>query len=318
MSGTEETKDEETLNVTLTPDGSAVVGDVAEDTQESHEDEEATAKVDEELAGAATEEDREAIRERRRNERKSRSQRQRAKVETLEQALEQTRAQLSAMQQQMSGLQSASTGSQLAQVDALAEQADKAAEHFKGVIADAVTKGDGRTVAEATEYLQAARSRAKELRTFKENAVQALNAPAVPDAATTTHAQTFLGRNRWYQGPASAEPDSQVLTLLDNALAREGWQPNSPAYWQELERRAATYLPHRMKGQQAAAEDKVARSPVAGSSGGDARSPNGSQRFTLSPARVAAIKDAGKWDDAKERDRMIRAYRDYDKNQVKG
>lgn len=326
MSEPSKTKEDDDLIVTLAEDGSAVVGDksVAADDDDDDDKQEETAKVDSELAEAETESDREAIRERRRNERKSRGARQRAKVESLEREIAVLKSQQAASQQQVASIQSAATGTQLAQVDELVNQADKAAEHFKNVIADATVKGDGRTVADATEYMIAARGRAKELRAFKQNALRAISAPPPPDSVTTAHTKAFLARNKWYNGPQSEDPDSRIVTLLDNALAKEGWQSNTPEYWKELETRAAKYLPHRIKQgqsqqleQEDAAPARQASSPVAGN-GGDARAPHGGKTFTLSPARVAAIKDAGKWDNPTERDRMIKAYRSYDQQHTKG
>ena len=36
--------------------------------------------------------------------------------------------------------------------------------------------------------------------------------------------------------------------------------------------------------------------------------------FRLSPDRVKAIKEAGRWDDPTERSKMIRKYAEYDRN----
>lgn len=276
------------------------------ETDDDGEDEK-TAKVDSELDEAETDEAREEIRARRRNERKSRGQRNRERVEALERSLQAITEQNRTLQQQVSSIQDVNTGSQLAQVDAAITQANQAAEHFKRVIADAATKNDGTTLAEATEYMIAARTRAQQLTEFKNNASRAMNAPKPLDTRLVSKSQQFLGKNQWYGGPTSNDPDSKVLTALDNSLTAEGWDATTDAYWTELEARAKKYLPHRS---QTPVVRKLLTSPVPG---GGASPGTAGATFTLSPERVAAIKSAGMWDDPAARAKMIKGYREYDK-----
>lgn len=274
---------------------------------ESEEDEK-TAKVDSELEEAESDEAREEIRARRRNERKSRGQRNRERVEALERNLQALTEQNRTLQQQVSSINDINAGSQLAQVDAAIAQANQAADHFKGVIATAASQQDGKTLAEATEYMIAARTRAQELKTFKDNSTRAMNAPKPLDTRLVTKSQQFLGKNTWYGGPTSADPDSKVLTALDNSLTAEGWDATTDGYWQELENRAKKYLPHRMTG---AAPARRPSNPVPG---GSQQSPaGGGTVFKLSAERTNALKSAGLWDDKAARDKAIKSFRDYDK-----
>lgn len=287
-----------------------------ESTEDEHDpiegvddEDEKTAKVDEELDSAETDEEREAIRARRRVERKSRAQRNRERVEALERNLQAVTEQNRVLQQQVSSIQDVNAGSQLAQVDSAITQANQAAEHFKRLIADAATKNDGKTLAEATEYMIAARTRAQQLTEFKSNATRAMNAPKPLDTRLVSKSQQFLAKNQWYGGPTSADPDSKVLTALDNSLTAEGWDATTDEYWTELENRAKKYIPHRLAHPGSA---KRPVSPVAGSGSQPSSSANGGG-FTLSPDRVAAIKAAGMWEDTAARAKMIKSYREYDK-----
>ena len=286
--------------------------DLPEGAEDQHDEdeEEATAKVDSELDEAADDSEREEIRARRKAERKSRSQRNREKLEAMERNLAALQAQNQALQQQVGTIQDSNVGSQLAQVDQAINQATQAAEHFKSIIAQATARGDGHAVAEATEYMIASRERAKELSNFKNNATRAINAPKPLNPQLISRAQQFLGKNTWYGGPTSSDPDSKVLTALDNSLTAEGWDSTSDAYWAELENRAKKYLPHRVNS---GAPRQPTRSPVSGSSQSGGNSDSGST-FKLSPDRVAAIKSAGMWDDPVTRNKMIKSYRDFDKN----
>ena len=279
------------------------------DPIEVDEDDEKTAKVDSELDEAETDEAREEIRARRRQERKSRGQRNRERVEALERNLQAITEQNRVLQQQVSSIQDSNAGSQLAQVDTAITQANQAAEHFKSIIADAATKGDGKTLAEATEYMIAARTRAQQLGEFKANATRAMNAPKPLDTRLVSKSQQFLGKNTWYGGPTSSDPDSKVLTALDNSLTAEGWDPTTDDYWAELEKRKEKYLPHRAS--KSTVRSVAQRSPV---SGGSTQSVSGGEAFTLSKERVQAIKAAGMWDDQAMRAKMIKSYRDYDKS----
>ena len=312
-----EGKDDDALKIVETADGGAVIGEQATekdvDTHEDHPaDDEDTAKVDSELDEAETEEEREAIRVRRRAERKSRSQRNRERVEALERNLQAVIERNATLEAQVGSIQSSSASAQLAQVDAAIQQSNKAAETFKRIIGEAVAKGDGATVAEATEHMIAARARAKELSDFKVNAARSMNAPRPLDQRMVSKSQEFMTANQWYSGPQSADPDSKVLTAVDNSLAAEGWDPTSDSYWNELKVRAAKYLPHRF-GDKSAAPRQAPKQAVPG---GDAVASNSRQSsFTLSPERVKAIKSAGMWDDPASRNKMIKQYRDYDKSQ---
>lgn len=282
------------------------------ETEEPDEDEK-TAKVDSELDEAETDEAREEIRARRRQERKSRGQRNRERVELLERNLQALTEQNRTLQQQVSTIQDVNTGSQLAQVDTAIKQATDAAEHFKRIIADSATKQDGQTLADATEYMIAARTRAQQLTEFKANATRAMNQPKPLDTRLISKSQQFLGKNQWYGGPTSSDPDSKVLTALDNSLTAEGWDATTDAYWSELETRAKKYLPHRAA--KAAPRATSQRSPV---SGGSTQPSGGAGTFTLSAERVAAIKSAGMWEDTAARAKMIKSYRDYDKSNSRG
>lgn len=288
--------------------------------EEDHDLEDHTAKVDTELQAAENETAREAIRERRRQERKDKRDRQRAKQDSLSRQVDQLTRSNQEMANQLKSLLNQTAGAQLARLDADISEAENAVEHFKGVIEEATTKGDGRTVAQATEYMVASRERAKELKEHKTRVSQPQRTAI--DPRVVSQAKKFMADNPWYGGPASKDPDSRVLTAVDNSLAAEGWDTTSDEYWKELRTRAARYLPHRMAAESSAGAGAGGTSaiipvtkpktPVAGANGD--RSTSGSEgTYNLSAERVRAIKDAGAWDDPKRRKSMIDRYRDYDK-----
>jgi hypothetical protein len=94
-----------------------------------------------------------------------------------------------------------------------------------------------------------------------------------------------------------------------------------------LDRRLAETLPHRFKANKHKVEDldedegdeddtpepprRQTRQTVGGS--GNSSQGGGVKKVTLSKERIQAIKDAGYWDNKPERDKMIRAYLQYDR-----
>lgn len=306
MTDTKDTEDELALQ-------SVEEGVTAGEDSEDDVGDELTAKVDSELDDAENDEEREEIRKRRKDERKNRGARHRERVDSLERNLKALMEQNRTLQQQVGSIQNANTGSQLAQIDQAIHQATNAAEHFKGVIAEAVTRQDGKTAAEATEYMLASRRRAEELTSFKQNATRAMNAPKPIDPELVNKSQQFLGKNKWYGGPHSNDPDSKVLTTIDNSLAAEGWDPTSDAYWSELETRAKKYLPHRIGATSATRQ----RNPTGGSSNSSG-SGEGSTSWNLSAERKQALQDAGLWDNPEKRKKAIKSYHSYDQQNRKG
>jgi hypothetical protein len=124
------------------------------------------------------------------------------------------------------------------------------------------------------------------------------------------HVNRFREKNPWYD-PAGGDTDSRIVLTLDDELANEGYDPASPSYWRELDRRVAQYLPHRT--QKNGHDGGQRRSPPVSGSGANERSGAGGKRAVyISPERKQAMIEAGKWDDPKDRARMIKYYAEQD------
>lgn len=280
------------------------------------DEERGTAKRDSELEDADTEEARETIRARRRTERKTRNERRKDKLETLERKVESLLTQNKNLSAQVSTISDSNAGAQLAQLDGAIEDAQRATAHYKNVIADATTRGEGGEVANATEAMIVARNRADELIEFKRQATRPSAKTQSIDPEMQRLSRKFIESNTWYNGPKSNDPDSKVLTALDNSLAAENWDPTTEHYWIELEARKAKYLPHRvtLKPNEAYTTREapsVTRNPVGGGSS-EGTNQGGAVNVGLSAERVRAIKDAGAWDDPKRRSALITRYKEYD------
>jgi hypothetical protein len=287
---------------------------------------------DEEMEDATTETERDAIRERRRQERIRRKQNNRDRTDALLRRQASLESQNREMAEQLRRLTQNDSAAQMAQLDSAITEAATVHENAKQAHSAAVARSDGETASKAMDVLLAARDRFNQLTGIKNQ----ITAPQTPkpspiDPIVNRAATAFAKDNKWYKGPRADDPDSQVLTLLDNAIAKEGFDPKTPEYWDELEARGAVYLPHRFNGPKPAtrrtdsdaetdqdengyttAKQQRPRSPVGGASQRGNAPVNSEGEFRLSSERVMAMKEAGIWDDPERRKKMIAEYRKVD------
>jgi hypothetical protein len=302
----------------------------ADDEDEGHD--EVRGRTDEELDNAVTEEDREAIRTRRRNEKRDRAARRREREASQQRRLDELTAQNNQMQQQLAAINGNLASSQLNQHRSNLQQAKLAVQQYTAAYAAAVSAGDGDAAAQAMQNMQ----KAQRAELFFEQSVTSaqaqLNTPqrsATPGGSPTpqlnpnmvSKATAFMAKNKWYKGHLSTEPDSAVLTALDASLSKEGWDPATDEYWEELEARGKRYLPSRFT--EAPAPKSGYNSSTGGrpqatsGSGGQSAGGRSTGDFSLSAQRVAAMKEAGHWDDPVKRKAMIDSYRAYDEQNRK-
>jgi hypothetical protein len=124
------------------------------------------------------------------------------------------------------------------------------------------------------------------------------------------YAREFIKENPWYDAQGRDE-ESAIVLAIDTALAKDGFNPQTEEYWDELRARSARRLPERF-----GKESPQSRSPRGGpaiSSGRDNGSSSTSGEFFLSRERKQALIEAGVWDDKKLRDKYARRYMEYDK-----
>ena len=107
--------------------------------------------------------------------------------------------------------------------------------------------------------------------------------------------------------------------VVDKRLLKEGYDPRSEDYWDEFTSRLKKTLPHRYNGDGNESNETVTtrerpRSMNVSTERGGAT--NGSavkNTFMLNAQRVAALKEAGMWDDPVKRNKMIKAYAEADR-----
>lgn len=263
-----------------------------------------------------TDAERESIRERRRKERHDKKQAQRDREDTLKRELSARDRVIEEQNQRLSLLERKSAGGEMAQIDAGIKQASDATQYFEQQIAQATAANDGAGVAQAVRNMMAAEKKAQELANIKKAYQQNNNRPTPLDPRLVSHAQRFMSDNAWYN-PQSGDMDSKLTVALDNEVAKRGFNPANEDYWEELNKEIKKYLPHRLKSDNVNGARQESRKSVVTGSGRESSSSGSRNTFTLSPDRVQALKDAGMWDDPTARDKAVKNYRAYDKQNPK-
>jgi hypothetical protein len=265
---------------------------------------------DEPGATGETEEEAEARRERNRQRRKENKERRKDYIESLRREISARDEILQRQAERLDVIERRTQGADIAAITSELQKATDAYNYFKTQHGHAVTNQDGETAANAMEKMYQAADRARQLQAIQNNVKQQAQRPATPplDPRLKMHAEGWLERNSWYD-PQGGNMDSVVAKSIDEALHKEGWNPTTPQYWEELDARVGKYLPHRNARKPQAPQRTNA--PVAGS--GRESSSQGSGNYRISADRVQALKDSGQWDDPKTRALAIKNYQEYDK-----
>lgn len=182
------------------------------------------------------------------------------------------------------------------------------AEH---VIAKATEAGNGDDVVAAMRIRDQAIAQAQQLEYAKQQAAQP-RAPQV-DPNVVNYAKEWMQANPWYD-PQGRDRDSALTKAIDAELAREGYNPASREYWEELTARVADAFGEDDEPQQRKASERPRRkAPPTGNTREHA--PQSTKReIYVTPERKQAMIEAGVWDDPVARNRMLKAYQAYDRN----
>jgi hypothetical protein len=320
-------KDEEHVPIKEKEDGSVVAKvDLPEEiedeekqvkaTEEEHdEDAEDHAEEDEQDdEDAENDEDREKIREARREERKLKKELKRQRDLSAKNkitALERRNAELA---ERLAKVENTAASYQFAQLDKQVEDEATRVEYAKMKMVQAAQAGDVNAQMEYLEQLTDAKQRLNQAQHYKKQQLEEAKAPKqnVPNPITTEvqeNATKWLKKNSWYD-PQARDTDSRIAKVIDQELAADGWDPADPEYWSELDNRLQSRLPHRYTSK-GGSNKRSNAGPTASSRSETSATKAGT--ITLSRERVQAIRDAGAWDDVEKRNKMIRAYAQYDR-----
>jgi hypothetical protein len=259
--------------------------------------------------------EREAIRERRRLEKLERKERRDKAITRDKVELDFLRKRNDELERRMSAQEQRAFQSDLGQIDAQIARAVNEAQMAERVIAKAVEVGNGEDVAQAMRYRDEAIAKANQLKYHKQQATQR---PVQPqqgmDDRAMMHAKEFLEENKWYD-PQGGDERSAIVLAIDQAMNKEGHDPRSEEYWDELRSRVARRLPEQFgKAPKGDREERVARGGPTVGSGREYAPASTRKEIYISPDRKQALVDAGVWDDPVLRMKYVKRYAEYDRN----
>jgi hypothetical protein len=285
-------------------------------TQEDDDDD-----GDERVASSNEDGERDAIRERRRVEKHERKQRREEAIKRDKLELDFLRKRNDDLERRVSVQEQRTHSLDLSAFDAALNKAAQEADMAERVIAKAIAAGNGDDVTQAMRYRDHALARIQQLNFQKQQVAQQRPQPQQIDDMTLRYAQDFIKENPWYDAQGRDE-DSAIVIAIDQSLAKDGFDPRSSDYWEELRKRAARRLPDRFGGEEKPARRAEERSeprreprggPVVGS--GREHAPASTRKeIYISPERKQALIEAGVWDDPTLRAKYVKRYAEYDRN----
>ena len=276
-----------------------------EEREEDHDDEE----------DGETEDEREKIREARREERKLKKELAKQREYTARNKISALEKRNEELARRLAHLENGAASLTIAQIDKAVEDEATRVEYAKMKMLQAAQSGDAAAQVEYLEQLTDAKQRLQQIQHYKKQQLEAAKSPKqnVPNPAAEEiqkKAQKWLKKNSWFD-PQAQDTDSRIAKVIDQELAADGWDPSDSEYWEELDNRLSARLPHRYTSK-GGRETKRSPGPTASSRVANASTAKPGT-ITLSRERVQAIKDAGAWDDTDKRNKMIRAYAQYDR-----
>lgn len=279
---------------------------------EEHEEDERTASYDDD-----NDDERSAIRERRRIEKQERKVRRDEAIKRDKVELDFLRKRNDDLERRMNAQEQRNFKLDLSAFDVEIQKASNEAEMADRVIAKAVEAGNGDDVTQAMRYRDQAYARIQQLNFQRQQAAQQKPQPQQIDDLTMHYAQEFIKENPWYDVQGRDE-DSAIVMAIDQALVRDGFNPQSEEYWGELRHRVSRRLPDKFgkrKGKVDSYDGR--REPRGGPAVGSGRehAPSSTRKeIYISPERKQALVEAGVWDDPILRSRYVKRYAEYDKN----
>jgi len=286
-----------------------------DDDHDDAEDERTKSSSDDD-EGDGNDSERDAIRERRRLEKQERKERRDQAIKRDKLELDFLRKRNDDLERRVSVQEQRAHQVDLSSYDQAIATANNEVEMAERVIAKAVEAGNGADVAQAMRYRDQSMQKAQQLQFAKQQAAQKSPQPQgqTIDDMTMHFAKEFMSENPWYDAQGRNE-ESAVVIAIDQSLAKDGFNPQTEEYWDELRKRAARRLPEKFKQQrESAREERTTRGGPAIGSGREHAPASTRKEIYVSPERKQALIEAGVWDDPVLRMKYVRRYADYDRN----
>jgi hypothetical protein len=265
--------------------------------------------------------DTEAIRAARRNRRRAKKEYIKKTNEEKDQRLVMLQRQNQDLMERLSNVERKTHSADLARLDKAIEDKELRLQYARMKMSEATSAGDGEAFAKAQEMWYETRREVESMKSLKDNAVRSANVQSPANSQELQRqASKWMDRNDWFS-PEGGDEDSEIAKIIDQKLVKEGWNPASEEYWQELDKRLQKRLPHRYTDDYDERNSRTSRRPrsIVTGSGREGTNSSGTRNtFVLAPEQVRAIKDAGLWDNPQSRNRMIKRYAEQARSQNSG
>lgn len=287
--------------------------DTKADDQDDHDDDEGG----EDARLSEDNEDREEIRRKRREEKAERAARRKEAIQRDKTELNFLRQRNEALEKRMSAVEKAAVANTISNIDVRLNEKIAEVRAAERIMGQAVEAGNGEDVAKALRIRDEAMKQVQQLQLTKHRQTQTaqeIQQPSGPDPEIASFAQEWVSKNSWYD-PNGKTEESKIVLAIDQTLVEEGYNPKSEAYWQELDRRVARRLPN-LKGGSDNDEGNVRtgrKGPPVGSTRDHAPA-SSRQQVYISPERKQAMIDAGVWEDPVLRQRYLKQYAKWDRD----
>ena len=264
-------------------------------------------------------EDREELRRKRREEKQIRAERRKQAIERDKRELNFLRQRNEELEKRMYAVEKTTVENTLSNLDVRLNEKIAEVRAAERIMGQAIEAGNGEDAAKALRIRDEAMKQAQQLQVMKHKQTQAVQqiqeAPSAPDPEVTSYAQDWISRNKWYD-PKAKTQESKIVLAIDQTLVEEGYNPKSEEYWQELDKRVAKHLPHIKGGgndDDGGNTRQGRKGPMVGSTR-DQAPPSSRQQVYISPERKQAMIDAGVWEDPVLRQRYLKQYAKWDRD----
>ena len=272
-------------------------------------------------------EERAELRRKRREEKADRAARRKQAIERDKTELNFLRQRNEALEKRMFNVEKTTVANTISGIDSRLADTIAEVKAAERIMSQAIEAGNGDDAAKAMRIRDAAMQKVQQLQIHKHQHAQAAenlqqqsqqvqNQAPGPDPDVASFAQDWVSKNSWYD-PNGKDEASKIVLAIDQSLVESGYNPKTEAYWRELDKRVAKRLPD-MKGggnyDDSQDDDRRGqrRGPPIGSSRDQA--PQSSRREVyISPERKQAMTDAGVWEDPVLRQRYLKQYAKWDR-----
>jgi hypothetical protein len=303
------------MQINESDDGSAVV-DLPDEEGQVEQQSKSEYRTDENFDdGGVVDEERQKIREQRREERRNKKVIHREKARESNALINSLKKQIEQLEERVAVSEKKTTGVELARMDKAIEDAGVQLEYAKMKLQEAVSTSNGELAIQANEMLYEAQRNIETLNGYKRQANQVQQRPniQVPSTRTQELMAEWLEENPWYD-PSKDSQERDITISIDKQLVRDGFNPESEDYWDELSYRVKKVLPEVANNGYNDNNNRNQRPrSVVTSSGRESVSNSKGSSFVLSPERVSAMKESGAWNDPVRKKKMVDYYRNYDR-----